>query len=322
MNKIDFTENNENEIFSSAPSINLEESNFIINNNNSIFAESNSDNTSNFNYINSENIIDFLSFKNKQINYYKNSIQTPNSFKKNNDINSIQINSANKNKTNEIKDINIKTMERRKEKKDRIFRIYKINKNKGRIKKNSNYIGKHNKFCEDNIIRKIKGRFHEKCRIYINKEYKNYLLVNKCDAKKEKDLLQRIDPKFSRIIKKDENLKWLKSRLYHVYSENVSEKCSLYGPDHNKKEIEKIFKENKAKNVIDILNKPVKHMFEAFIKNIKIQGFKTLDNDINELKEKMIKDNQDNIEEYLSKYREVAQNLETIFIKKTPRNNK
>ena len=133
-------QNNENEIFSSAPSINLEESNFSINNNNSISPDSNSDNNSNFNYINSENTIDFFSFKNKQINYYTNSIQTPNSLKKNNDINSIQINSANKNKTNEIKDINIKTMERRKEKKDRIFRIYKINKNKGRIKKNSNYI--------------------------------------------------------------------------------------------------------------------------------------------------------------------------------------
>ena len=49
----------------------------------------------------------------------------------------------------------------------------------GRIRKNTNFIGKHNKFSEDNIIRKIKGRFHEKCRIYINKEYKRFILSKK-----------------------------------------------------------------------------------------------------------------------------------------------
>ena len=146
--------------------------------------------------------------------------------------------------SNKHQRLDIKAFEIKKQKK-KIFKIGKDNKNKGRIKKNTNFIGKHDKFSEDNIIRKFKGRFIEKCRIYINKEYKNYLLVNKFDVKKEKDLLQRIDPKFSRIIKKDENLKWLKSRLYHVYSENVSEKCSLYEPDHNKKIIDLLLSEKK-----------------------------------------------------------------------------
>ena len=79
--------------------------------------------------------------------------------------------------------------------------------------------------------------------------------------------MQRITPKLSRKIKKEENLQWLNSRLCNVYSENVSQKCSLYCLDHNKKAIEILFKDNETKNVIEILNKPVKFMLEAFIKN-------------------------------------------------------
>ena len=59
-------------------------------------------------------------------------------------------------------------------KKEKIFDISKVNKRKGRLKKNSIVIGKHNKFAEDNIIRKIKRKFLENLRIYINKEYKKY----------------------------------------------------------------------------------------------------------------------------------------------------
>ena len=60
--------------------------------------------------------------------------------------------------------------------KERVFKITKDYKGKGRIKKNTIYVGKHNKFSEDNIIRKIKGKFLEKCRLYINDLYKKYLL--------------------------------------------------------------------------------------------------------------------------------------------------
>ena len=40
-------------------------------------------------------------------------------------------------------------------------------------------IAKSNNFAEDNIIRKIKRRFLEKVRLYINEEYKNYSIANK-----------------------------------------------------------------------------------------------------------------------------------------------
>ena len=47
----------------------------------------------------------------------------------------------------------------------KLFNIFKTNKKIGRIKKDSSLIGKHNRLSEDNIIRKIKGRFIEKVRL-------------------------------------------------------------------------------------------------------------------------------------------------------------
>ena len=221
--------------------------------------------------------------------------------------------------SNKHQRLDIKAFEIKKQKK-KIFKIGKDNKNKGRIKKNTNFIGKHDKFSEDNIIRKFKGRFIEKCRIYINKEYKRFL-ANKNETKNIKILLQRISPKLSKKIKKEDNLKWLNSKLYKVFSEKVSVKCSLYDPDYNKKEIQKLYKENEAKNIINILERSVKEMLNAFIQN-KIPGFDSLNDDIKELKEKMKKNNQENIKEYLIKYRNIALNFESIFINKNSRSNK
>ena len=109
--------------------------------------------------------------------------------------------------------------------------------------------------------------------------------------------------------------------MYKVFSEKVSVKCSLYDPDYNKKEIQKLYKENDAKNIINILERSVKEMLNAFIQN-KIPGFDSLNDDIKELKEKMKKNNQENIKEYLIKYRNIALNFESIFINKNSRSNK
>ena len=85
-----------------------------------------------------------------------------------------------------------------------IFKIIKINKRIGRIKKNSLAIGKHDRLSEDNIIRKIKARFLEKLRKYINYEYKKYILENFPKRKIINKWLKKINPKVSRKIKKEE----------------------------------------------------------------------------------------------------------------------
>ena len=221
-----------------------------------------------------------------------------------------------------IKDTDLTQVEQKSKNKEKIFGIVKKNKNKGRIRNDSNLIGNHNKFFEDNIIRKFKGRFIENCRIYINKEYEAFLLNNEHETRKEKILLQRISPELSRRIAKDDNLKWLDTKLFQIFSEDVSTKCSLYDLDYNVKGIIKLYREKKAKNIINILNSTVREMLEAFIQN-KIPGFGTLDDDLKNLEEKMKKtDDQKTIKQYLEKYRNKALNFEDIFQKKHKRKNK
>ena len=204
----------------------------------------------------------------------------------------------------------------------KIFKIIKINKKIGRIKSNSTLKGFHNKLSQDNIIRKIKGRFHEKLRLYINTEYRKYFFKKNKNSAKIINWLKKINPKVSRKIKKEENLKWFKSKIYEIFSENVSLRYSLYSPNSNKKKIERLISVNEAKNVINILNTDIETFYDKYINDEKIEGFKTLKNDIEELKTYMEKTNQEKIKEYLTKYEYTAKNLKKIFRQKNSRNIK
>ena len=78
--------------------------------------------------------------------------------------------------------------------KKKIFEIVKNNKKIGRLKKNSTKKGKHNDLSQDNLIRKIKRRFLEKLRIYINNEYRNFFLSKKLKKNKHNNWLKKIEP--------------------------------------------------------------------------------------------------------------------------------
>jgi len=197
-----------------------------------------------------------------------------------------------------------------------ITKVKKKNTKKGRLDKKSKkkYYVKHSKFTQDNIIKKIKASFIEKSMNYINREYELYM--NKHQYKKIKKLIQRISPAKSKEITIKKNLLWFQSKLKDVFSSNLSTKCILYEPDYNKNTIDELYKNNMAKNVIDILNKSVKEMYYIYSQDIEIDGFKTLKDDLINLREKMKNYNEENIEEYLENYKKTAQNLEKIFIEK------
>ena len=202
----------------------------------------------------------------------------------------------------------------------KIFNIIKINKKLGKIKKNSLITGKHNKLSEDNIIRKIKARFHEKLRLYINIEYNKYILKKTQKNRHTNNWLKKISPKISRKIKKEENLQWFQSKIYEIFSNNISLRYSSHLVNSNKKKIERLLSLNEKNKIIEILNSSIEAMFDKYINNEKIEGFKTLEDDINELRTQMKKSSQSNIEEYLIKYEEVAKNMKQIFILKNSRN--
>ena len=203
--------------------------------------------------------------------------------------------------------------------KKKIFRIEKINKKIGRIKKNSIFKGLHNRSSEDNIIRKIKGRFIEKIRLYINTEYQKYLWQKNKNKKRNIYLLKKINPTIYRKIKKEDNLKWFNTKIYEIFSENISIRYSSYSPDLNKKKINKLLSLNEAKNIIDILNTKVEILYNKFINDEEIEAFKTLKDDIKELEHHMEINKQENIEEYLRRYEYVAKNMKNIFTQKISR---
>ena len=202
-------------------------------------------------------------------------------------------------------------------KKEKIFEIHKINKKIGRIKKNSGYIGKHNKLSEDNVIRKIKRRFLENVRIYINKEYKKYYLIKKINI--NNNWLKKISPKCYGQIKKIDNIKWFNSKIYEVFSENLSLRYSSHSLDSNKKNIQRLLLSNESNNVKDILNTKVEVLFSKYIGNVKIEGFKTLKDDIKEIEKQMKESEQEDINKYLKKYEDTAKNMKDIFDKKSER---
>ena len=201
-----------------------------------------------------------------------------------------------------------------------IFDITKINKKIGRIKKYSSLIGKHNKFSEDNIIRKIKRRFLENVRLYINDEYKKDC-ISKKKNKGKNNWLKKIDPKFSRKIKKRDNLQWFKFKIFEVFSENISLKYTSFGIDSNKQKIQNFFLTEEPNKVKDILNTTIETLFNIYIKNEKLDNFKTLNDDVKQLEKQMKELGQENIKEYLIKYEKTAKNMKMIFINKTERNN-
>ena len=202
-------------------------------------------------------------------------------------------------------------------KKEKIFEIHKINKKIGRIKKNSGYIGKHNKLSEDNVIRKIKRRFLENVRIYINKEYKKYYLIKKINI--NNNWLKKISPKCYGQIKKIDNIKWFNSKIYEVFSENLSLRYSSHSLDSNKKNIQRLLLSNESNSVKDILNTKVEVLFSKYIGNVKIEGFKTLKDDIKEIEKQMKESKQEDINKYLKKYEDTAKNMKDIFDKKSER---
>ena len=142
---------------------------------------------------------------------------------------------------------------------NRIFSINKVKK-KGRIKKHRNLSGKHNKYQQDNIIRLFKVHLMNNIYKYINSSFKEN--QNKSHKKK---ILQKISSKFVKSISKQDNIKWLNSKLSVVFSQNLSTKIVRYKSDYNEKVINSVLKKGTDINAIFILNHTVKDMWIIYI---------------------------------------------------------
>ena len=195
------------------------------------------------------------------------------------------------------------------QKKSLIFDIKKVNKNKGRRKQSHPELYKedavHTKFREDNVINKIKIYFINSTMSLINKKYSEYL-----KSKPSKRLLQKIKPNYSKIYKKKETQEFFMKEIKEIFSEELSGRCSTFEnkKNYNKIQIDTLIEKNKAKDVINLLNKRLEEMYEIYItndKNKKIEGYH-LENDMEQIKLK-------NGEDYAKMYKETAMNLLDII---------
>ena len=195
--------------------------------------------------------------------------------------------------------------------KNKIFKTKKVLK-PGRIKKNSSKKGKHDKFQKDNIIRRFKVFLMRNIFNYINN---SFIINTNKDENNRVNVLQRISSFNSKSISKQDNIKWLNSKIKDVFSENLK-KFICFDLDYNKKLINKVIQEGKEKKTIYILNKTIKEIWIAYInddKNNNFIGFETIKHDIIKLRKL------GETEAYINLYIKVANDFENIFNEINPR---
>ena len=193
--------------------------------------------------------------------------------------------------------------------KKKYFKIKKILKNieLRKNKNQQNYIKpiKHGKSAEDNICIKIKTHFIKNLIIYINNKYKDYLKQKNLYYTKSTKLVQKIKPTFAKASNTEERKFYFNLKIKEILSMELSDRCKS-NKDYNKKQIERLYEENDAKEIIEILNKTVKDMYIDYISN-NIDEFK-FEDDLKNIKKKY-----ENDTNYISKYKKTSIKLIEII---------
>ena len=177
----------------------------------------------------------------------------------------------------------------------------------GRIKKNSLKKGKHDKFKRDNVIRRFKVQLIQNLYNYINKCFNcNY----NHKGKKRINIIKRISSQETKCISREDNIKWLNSKIKNIFSQRITSKFVVYDSNYNKNIIKMIYEKNEEKMVIKIFERTVREMWLIYINDDKdnsYPGFNTIKSDINKFKEL------GESEEYIQVYIDICKNYENIF---------
>ena len=232
----------------------------------------------------------------------------------------------NNNKQKEKKTEKIFSIIKDKEKQQHENEIKQFNKKKGRRRKSNHKSIKtkmdkkyHSKSKEDNMIHKIKVFFIQSTMNFINKRFEDFEMKK---GNKKAKLISKIKSKFTQTIKKEPNLQFLNTKIKDLFSSDLSEKCTKLTKDYNKQQIKELYQKNEAKEIIEILEKNVEELLKIYVNgDYASEGF-YIENDLNEEKEKMIKNEEEGIDDYAEHFIETARNLGKIFRMKIPRRKK
>ena len=205
--------------------------------------------------------------------------------------------------TNDITLLPKKSLKR----KEKIFGIQIVGKNllgRKRISQDYSKENIHTKYGDDNIRNKVKRNYHN-----------NYLKNLNLQLSKSKNPnlnkieLKKIDNSTIIVSKKEENLELLDKKIKDTLSSKISSRYLYLKEDYNKKQIEFIMQQN-DKDINYALNLTNREVLDIYCNNKKdnpfFKGFKTLNDDLEKLKNK----GNDNI--YIKLYKYTAKNFEQI----------
>ena len=121
-------------------------------------------------------------------------------------------------------------------------RPFKEKKSLGRKKKSNGDLGEHNKYSDDNILRKCKHAILDSVLNFINNKIKTQY-SNESEMNLKKKRLLKLKQNQSVKSKVNYNKEFLKKTLKVIFSEDISSKYSKHSPSHNKNLIESLINE-------------------------------------------------------------------------------
>lgn len=236
--------------------------------------------------------------------------------------------SDNENSIFGLKDINIsnqKIQEEDKLNKETNYKTNKIiifncSKKPRKLGRKRKYIygGKHNKFSNDNMTRKLKSKLFDAILKILNKSFASSIFET---SKNNLNKINNIKPFFLKIkqeiiknINVNNNLTLLNSKLKDIFSNEVSKKVTSFGINYNKSLINIIYKENKHKKVISILERTFLECLEQFRGTKNFNELKGLEEDYKNVINDLIEKGEKN--EYISKFKNFVNDFEEIYKKK------
>ena len=186
----------------------------------------------------------------------------------------------------------------------------------GRKRKNSNEKGIHNKYSEDNIIRKIKSNLLNILYNFINMFIYEIYEGNIGKGIFKKQLLKMNQ---RQIIDSKNNKVFLNKKLKHIFSDNICEKYTYFPLEFNKNLIEELLNEldgekrKKLKNLFDLTFLDCLLHFRGDKKIEILQGLESLEDLCQKFKED---------KEYLESFRYSVFQFENIILRKKNRMQK
>ena len=200
---------------------------------------------------------------------------------------------------------------------------FALTKKLGRKTKKSGLTGLHDKYVENNRVRKVKVILSTTLFNKINSEFKKNPISINID-RKENEIKELLKIGQEQVINTNVNynIKLLNTHLKDFYSVDISTKFKKYPHNYNKLVIDQLYKEKKT-NVTNILDKTILESLKYFRKDVdvfnneKYSCLQGIEKDFENLPKNLKKEGHD--DRYINKVIHLINNFEQIYFKKLPR---